>query len=159
MVRFIKSLFIDGNRLIDPLDKRGPRRPDSFPGKSASLENGGLGTQLPNLVRTARHAAAPMRHKWNHRLAGKDVTCQERRDRRRNRARPVGAADENHIILAHILYFGGQFRPNPFLNLLPGLHGAFPVFGGIRLDRLDFKQRSSRRPLNLRSGVLRIASP
>ena len=71
MVRFIKSLFIDGNRLIDPLDKRGPRRPDSFPGKSASLENGGLGTQLPNLVRTARHAAAPMRHKWNHRLAGK----------------------------------------------------------------------------------------
>ena len=71
MVRFIKSLFVDGNRLIDPLDERGPRRPYSFPGKSASLENGGLGTQLPNLVRTARHAAATMRHKWNHRLAGK----------------------------------------------------------------------------------------
>ena len=121
---------------------------DGYAGGEVGIGNGHL-----DLADAAAKAAAFVGAERNDLLSGKVIALQEGENGHRRKAPPIGIAQDDGVVLVHVLHLGGKFRTGLGAEFLLGLldadhivrrvllHGIYPENIGLRKLRLDFLLR------------------
>ena len=124
-----------------------------------AFPNVGVRRELGDRRQTLAEAAAPVGAEGYDLPAGEVILLQEGCDRHRDRGPPVGIAQQNDVVIVHVVDVLRDLRSRLIVLVALGFHQHGVVIAGIGLGERDLKQIRAGLPLNLGCDAASIAAP